>query len=196
MRAWLGIMFAALLVSSCQSDSPVDFAPMTFTRYHPIFMDVSSIEIVEEYKSPLRPPYVEHLLPYSPAEAVNIWVRDRLRAIGLEKTMQVIIREGSVKSTLLHKDNSIEDFLTIDQDYKYDTKLEVELRIYGSGAMSEASVSVKADKSITISENASVYRRNALFRQMIRELMEKVNAELEKNIYMHLSGYINYSQNP
>lgn len=186
-----------LALGACAKDSPVDYPPLNFTRYQPIHLNVASIEFVNEYKSPLRSPNVEHLMPYSPEDAMRIWVKDRLRAVGPEKSLQVIIRDASVVVTELHKDNSIEDFLTIDQDRRYDAKLEVELRIYGSAsALSEANVSVKAARSLTMSENASVNQRNAKFRQVIGEMMEGVNAELEKNIFMYMASHINYSQNP
>lgn len=189
---------ALLMLSSCVGDgSPVDFAPLTFVRYQPIYLNVSTIQFVNEYKSPMQPPYVEHLMPYSPEDAMRIWVKDRIRAVGPEKSLQIIIKDASVKATELHKDSSIEDFFTIDQDRRYDAKLEVELRIYGSAsALSEANVSVKAARSITMSENASVNRRNAAFREMIASMMENVNAELEKNMYQYMGNYINYSQNP
>lgn len=189
---------AMLMLGSCShDDSPVDFKPLTFVRYQPIYLNVSTIEFVQEYKSPMKAPYVEHLMPYSPEDALRIWVKDRIRPVGPEKSLQVIIKDASVTATELHKDSSFEDFFTIDQDRRYDAKLEVEMRIYGSAsALSEASVSVKAARSVTMSENASVYRRNAIFRQMIAELMETVNAELEKNMYQYMGNYINYSQNP
>lgn len=189
---------ALLFIGACSGDgSPVDFPPLTFTRYEPIFLDVSNIEIVDEYKSPTQPPYVEHLLPYSPAEAMRIWVKDRLRAIGSSKSLQVIIRDGSVKATELHKDNGIEDFFTIDQDYRYDAVLEVELRIYEYGSpLSKANVSTTVRKSITMSENAGAQRRNGIFRKLIADMMDQANAELERNMFLYMGNYISYSQNP
>ncbi len=188
---------AAFGLTSCASESPVDFPPLSFLRYQPIFLNVTSIEFVDEYKSPMRSPYVEHLMPYSPADAMRIWVKDRIRAVGPDKVLQVIIKDGRVTASQIHKDSSIEDFFTVDQDRRYEAALDVEMRIYGSdGAMSEASVVVKATRSITMSENASVWRRNYEFRKMIFEMMEAVNAELEKNIYQYMGGHINYSRMP
>jgi len=189
---------AFLVLCSCGGDdSPVDFKPLTFVRFQPIYLNVSNIEYVQEYKSPMRAPNVEHLMPYSPEDAMHIWIKDRIRPVGPEKMLQVIIKDASVVAIELHKDSSFEDFFTVDQDRRYDAKLEVELRIYGSkSALSEANVSVKAARSVTMSENASLYRRNAIFRQLIADMMESVNAELEKNMYQYMGNYINYSQNP
>jgi hypothetical protein len=184
---------ALIVVMACAPSGPVDFKPLTFTRFQPIYFDVSSIEVVEEYKSPMRQPYVEHLLPYSPAEAMRVWVKDRLRAIGSNRTLQVIVKEGSVKTTTL----SSKSWFAFDDKRRYDAVLTVELRIYGpSSAMSEASVIVTANRSIILNEKASVYERDAAFRQMIADMMETLNAELERNMFKYMANYINYSQNP
>jgi hypothetical protein len=193
----LSLLAAATLAGCASNDSPVDFPPLSFKRYQPIFLNVKSVEFVDEYKSPMRSPNVEHLMPYSPAEAMRIWVKDRLRIVGSDKVLQVIIKDGRVTASQIHKDNSIEDFFTIDQDRKYEAALDVELRIYGTESpLSEANVIVKATRSFTMSENASVWRRNYEFRKMIYEMMEAVNAELEKNMHQHMAAHINYKLSP
>lgn len=183
MKPWILAALAALLLSACDSKpQPVEYKPLYFTQYQPIYMAVSSIEIVEEYKSPGRLPNVEHLVPYSPAEAMRIWVRDRLRTSGGDKTMQVIIKNGSI----VHGSGDL-----------YNARLEVELRVYGSrSVVSEASVFATATRGVTVPAGASGSQRNMIFRKMIGEMMDEFNAELEKNIFMFMGDYISYSQSP
>lgn len=188
---------AAWLLVGCTPDSPVDFPPLTFVRYQPIHIDVSNIEIIDDYKSPLKSPYVEHLFPYSPAEAMRIWVKDRLRAVGGDKTLQVIIKDGSVVSVPITKNSQLQEWIALNRDKRYDAKLDVELRIYGpNSALSLANVTVAATRSVTISEKATVSQRDFLYRQMIAELMETINAELEKNIFLYMGNHISFSQSP
>lgn len=183
-------------LAACTKNT-VRFPPLSFTRYHPIYLNVSNIEFVEEYKSPLGAPNVEHLMPYSPFEAIKIWTKDRIRAVGNDKFLQIIIKDGSVKEAPLSTPEGIKGLLTISQDRRYDAILDVELRIYGGNrAMSDANVHVIAKRSITMSEDASAYTRDAEFRRMIADMMMTMNAELEKNMYQHMGSYINYSQNP
>ena len=165
---------------------------LNFTHYQPISLDVSNMDIVEDYKSPMHTPNVEHLMPISPAEAMRIWVKDRLRAVGFDKTLQVVIKDASVISTPLPLADGSES-----RNRKYDARLEVELRIYGSGrAMSEASITVAVTQSNNISESASLAERKAIYRQMIFDLMDSANAELEKQIFKYFTRYINYAQTP
>lgn len=185
------------ILSACQSAKPVDYKPLSFTRYQPIYMAVSDIKLIEEYKSPMKPPNVEHLIPYSPAEAMEVWVKDRLRTVGGNKRVEIIIRDGSVVANELAKQEGFKGFLTVDQDKRYDARIEIEMRVYGdTSAISEASINVNSLRSVTMAENASVSTRNVVFRKMIADLMEGLNAELEKNMYQYLGTYISYSNNP
>lgn len=187
-----------LLLTGCKSVHPVEYPPLHFTQYQPIYMTVSSIELVEDYKSSMRPPNVEHLIPYSPAEAMRIWTRDRLRtAASSKKTMQVIIRNGSVTaSNGSSRAISWIPWVGGGGNTRYDAKLEVELRIYGEGVISEASVFINATRNATFSDKLSAADRNLAFRKLIADMMEEFNAETEKNMFMYFGNYISYSQSP
>jgi hypothetical protein len=187
-------LLAGVMLSACQGHyQPPPPMELGFTRYQPIYLNVGVIENVDEYKSPMTLPNVEHTLPYSPTEAMHIWVQDRLRAVGVNKTLQVIIKDASVVETDLPKPGGVQGFFTDSQDKRYDAKLEVELRIYGDDALSEANIHVSASRTTTIGEHASVAEREAVFRKLIFTLMDAMNAELEKNIYQYFGNDISYS---
>lgn len=194
MRLSLIPLFALMLsftgCSYVQSDTP---APLSFKRYQPIILNVGTVEFIDEYKSPGKAPNVEHLLPYSPEEAMRIWVKERIRATGNESTLQVIIKDGSVISTPLATSTGVMTFLGLAQDKRYDLNLVVEMRIYGRGsAISEASIQVSAQRTISITDNTSLHERNVAFQRMIAEAMESINAELEKNMFAYFGNYITY----
>jgi hypothetical protein len=191
MKKWILITSLALL-AACSKDV-VEYQPLSFTRYQPIFMAVSSIEVVDEYKSPQHPPYIEHLIPYSPAEAMHLWVRDRLRTAGGNKTMQIIIHQGPVTATDTQSGSGLSFSSSM---RRYDAKLEVELRIYGDGVISEASVFVSGTRSMTISASASDSERNKAFRKLIGDMMDEFNAEMEKNLFQYMGKYISFTQTP
>lgn len=185
------LALAALLLASCsQSTPPVVPKNIGFKRYQPIMMNVSKIDVIEEYRSPMRNPNVEHLLPVSPAEAMHTWVKDRLRVGATEKSMQVIIKDASVISTPLPKPEGVAGIVNLGNDRRYDARLNVEMRIYGDGAMSEASIEVTATRSININERTSVHEREVIFRRMVFDLMETMNAALEKNMFQYFGNYI------
>lgn len=186
-----------LLFSSCVDVSVPAGGPMpNFKRYQPIYMNVSKIEVIEEYKSPMRMPNVEHLMPYSLADAMQIWVKQRMKARGGNKTMQVIIKDASVIEKELPGSNGLFDVFSSTPDREYNARLEIEVRVYGDAALSEASVNVIATRSLQMNKNDNVSLRDQKFRAMVGEMMTSVNAEMEKNIFQYLGEYVNFSLNP
>ncbi|NBX03363.1 MAG: hypothetical protein EBR02_04765 [Alphaproteobacteria bacterium] len=188
-----GLATLALLLSNCDQVQSTIPSPLTFTRYQPIILDVGDVQIIEEYQSPKTAPYVEHLMPYSPAEAMRIWVKDRIRASGNEKSLQVIIKDARVMSSTLPSGSGVLGVVGLSKDKRYDLTLAVEMRIYGrSAAMSEANVNVSTTRFITIADTASSHEREVQFRKMVGDSMEVINAELEKNIFTYFGHYITY----
>lgn len=190
-------LFALLfLLTACGEVNPPSYPAPSYRQYQPIYMKVSSIEVVEEYRQPMRLPNVEHLMPYSPADAMQIWAKQRLKASGGSRTMQVIIKDASVVQKDLPTKGGISGLLTVEQDKQYDARLEVEMRIYGDAALSEASVNVVANRMMTMSESASVADREVKFQQLLKDMMQTTNAELEKNIHQYLNAYVDYTRAP
>lgn len=182
-----------LLLASCGKSAPVEYKPLYFSQYQPIYLNVSSIEVVEEYKSSMRPPFIEHLIPYSPAEAMRIWVRDRLRSTGGDnKTMQVIVKNGGVMATTA----STSAIPLVPGETRYDAKLEVEIRIYGANVISEASIFVNATRTLKLPSGANDRTKQIAFRKLIADMMDEFNAEMEKNLFMYMGKYISYSYSP
>jgi len=191
------LLFTGMLLAACEQPVAPEPGPsINFTRFQPMYFDVAKIEMVDEYKSPMQPPNVEYLLPVSPAEAMHRWVKDRLRTVGMDRSMQVIIKDASVIATQLPKPQGVNGFFTDSQDKRYDAKLSVEIRIYGEGAMSEANVTASVTRSITINQKASVAERTAIFRRLVYDMMDAMNAQLEQNMFMYFGKYISYSHTP
>jgi hypothetical protein len=197
MRPWI-LLFGLLAFTACDAgpnNRPVEYKPLYFTQYQPIYLAVSSIEIVDDYKPPLKPPYIEHLVPYSPSEALGIWVRDRMHAGGGDKMMQVIIRNSSVRVSG-GRPTGLGGLIPFYGDNLYNAKLEVEMRIYGESVISEASIFVNATRSMVLSSTAGDDLRNKAFRKLISDMMDEFNAEMEKNLFMYMGNYISYNQMP
>lgn len=191
--------FLALVVvafmTSCAAPQPSEQPPISFSKYPAINVNVAKIEVIETYKSPLAPPNIEHLMPYSPTDALKIWIKDRLRATGSEKLLQITIVDAAVTSTNLSKPTGFLSLFTVAQDKKYDARLEVTMRIYGDAALSEADTSVTVTRDITIPENASVASRKTAYEQMLHELMDMLNEKLEHNMQTYFGNYVSVSAN-
>lgn len=184
-----------LAVNGCY-DAPTPEPPkkIAFKKYAPFYLNVAYVNVTEEYKSSGTAPYVEQYFPTSPAQAMKNWVEERIRPIGKDRYLQVIIKDASVKEVQLPVTQGVKGLFTNDQSQRYDAKLEVEMRVYGSSsAMSEASLNIAATRSATIAENASADAREKLFQKITLDLMDEANAELERNILAYFGNYIDYN---
>jgi hypothetical protein len=192
---------ATLLLTAC-NDTPPPAPPATlsFANQPKLSLNVGRIDVVEEYKSPQRAPNIEHKLRISPASAMQLWVRDRLRAQAApgseaaSKWVQVIIKDASVTEKDLPKTSGFKGYLTNDQDKQYDASIAVEVRVYGSAPLSEANAEASARRNITLPENASPAQRNAAIDRLIIDTAQMLDATLEKNMQSYMSGYLRSSR--
>lgn len=183
------ILLTLTLAACVDTPPPPQAKALSFAQYAPITLDVADVQVNTNYRSPLAAPNVEHLFPTPPAEAMKIWVRDRIRPVGMARRLEVNIIDASVKEVPLERTKGIKGAFTKDQAKRFDARMEVEMRIYGTSPLSEASLNVIATRSQTLAEDASPAARDAVFDRMTAELMTSVNAELEKNIYQYFSNY-------
>lgn len=182
------------LLGACTDGAPAPRldAP-SFAASTPISFTIRDVQVREEYKSPLAPPNVEHFFPATPAESVKQWVAERIRTTGHERTLEVVIKDASVIEVPLPRTEGFKGIFTKDQALRYDASLVVELRMYGpESALAEASTEVRVTRSDTVGEDASPAAREQLFWRMNNELMQALNAELEKNIYQYFGPYLDY----
>ena len=187
------LLLPLLAMAACSSPEIEPRKKLGFKQYPPINLNVASVEVKEEYQSPLSHPNVEQEFRTTPAEAVEIWVNDRIRTTGGSKRLVVIVKDASVTTDALPRTGGFKGMYTIDQKERYNARLEVEMRIYGEKALSEASINVVATRSDTAAENFSPLERDQLFDRMVHDLMALLNAELEKNFQMYFSAYLDYS---
>ena len=187
-------LVALFLLSSCAPEAaPPEPAPLSFKQYQPFHINVAEAQITEEYKSLGRAPNVEHQLPLNLSDAMRIWAQDRIITDGKQGILDVIIQDASVKEIRLPVEGGVRGVFTNDQQARYDARLKVEMRIYnGVTAISAANLSVEAKRSRSIAESASPYERQKQLDELVRGVMVEINAELEKNILLYFSNYMNY----
>lgn len=161
-----------------------------YARYLPLYLKVYKISVIEEYKSPKHAPNVEHLLPTTPAEAVESWA-GRLRTSGGPYNMEVVVRDGSVISTPVPLRSGEDPASAV---RRYDARLEVEISIYDRGGKLQARVASTANRSAFIREQASAEDRQHIFHHMLLDLVDTANGDLERKMYTSFRPYIDFTK--
>jgi hypothetical protein len=186
--------FALVIFSlaSCQATAPtLVFPELTFQHMKSLSLNVAKLETMSSYKPPMSAPNVDHLFHTSPAGALGRWAEDRLRAVGKNGFARFTIIEASVTETQLDMKKGIIGAFTKDQSERYDAVLEAKLEIYDDSGLSIGFARAKATRSVTVREDSSVNQREQAWFRLTEELVRDIDAELEKNISMYLSRWLN-----
>lgn len=183
-----------LFLAACNAPAPVTYAPIRFDDRSKIYLDVASINVQNESEPKLSAPYVGHLSPVTPELAMQNLVNDRLKASGRNKNLVALIKKAEIIEEKLPVTQGFEDLFKNEQEAKYTATAVLELRIYGDRAVSLASTEIRANRFMTLAENASLQERDAMLYNLTRALTEDLNAEMDKNIQQYFANFVHYSR--
>ena len=179
------------LLTACESPlKEVKYPDLRFTHLPVIQLDVARIEIVEQYRSPLQAPYVEHELPLAPARAMRNWARDRLRAAGQSGVAKFIIVDASVKAEALRKKKGLKAAFTLDQAARYDARLEAKLEVEVAAGLGKGFATATATRDRTMPEKVSINERDDILYGFVEAAANDFNRVMAANIERHLAPFI------
>ena len=185
------LMVLILGLPGCTNDvvDPV-FPNISFTHRQPIKLEIGRVEIKNEYFSPSTHPNVEHEFPISPAKAVFQWVRGRLRPVGKNGSIIIIIRDASVIEVPLALKRGLKEVFTRQQSHRYDAVIDLRVEVRESDNSVQAIVQSVAKMSRTVPENLSIKAREEIWFKLTEEMMEDLDKSLQKLIYKHLKKWL------
>lgn len=167
-----------------------DLSPPTFQNQPQFSLDVVDIQVRSEYV-PTGNNHVEQRFRTTPAQGVEIWARDRLRAAGSDGVLEVVIEEASVVETPLQVKTGIQGAFTKEPSTRYDGTLEVELRLYKDGrAVSKSHIDARVTLTREILEKAAISEYDELYAAMTREMITKLDAQLTHGMREYLADYM------
>ena len=188
------VIFALVIVAGlagCETPVPKPVFPdLTYGHLPPIGLAVARIEVVPAYVSPAKKPNVEHLFPVAPAAAAARWLRDRLQAVGGRGLVRATVLQGGVVEVPLEKTTGLKGMFTVNQSERYDAVLEVRIRIFREDGSEAAMVTSRAERSRTVAEDITPYAREKIWFVMTEALLNDLNAQLERQIRTHFTGYL------
>ncbi|WP_169543422.1 hypothetical protein [Sneathiella aquimaris] len=180
-----------VVLASCVSvPEKQQYADITFQHLAPIRLDVGEIRVVNEFRSPLKAPNVEHELPVKLDKSIQRWSQDRLRAVGNSNAYAVLtIKDASVIEKELPKTTGLTGLFTKDQVVSYEFNVNVELQVVTiNGSKGLALAQARREKSI--SEEATLNERDRLYFNQTEIIMQDFDKEMEKNIRNFLTPFL------
>ena len=189
--ALAGLMAGLALLGACANQVERPICPELRFSQLPVFeLDVARVDYVDRYNAPGAPPYVEHLFPQVPEAMVQNWALHRFQAAGVTRSARVILTDAHVTSEALATTTGIEGWFTIDQEEELDARAAVTIEIFDDLGGREGYIKAEARLSRTLPENLTLNERDAIAYEMTEQLIMALDAEVEKAVRTHLSGYL------
>lgn len=192
MKKFFALALTALALASCQ-DAPAPSAPagIHFGNKPPIRLNVAQLQVNSAYQPPMKLPNVDHQMPTPPLMAINQWAGQRFAPAGSQGTLEIVIEDASVKETPLPKKDGITGFFTDDQEARYDAHIKVTIRLYdGVNTIAANEAQAEVSRWRTINEKATVAQREAMFNNMLQEMMLQLDAEADARVRQYFGRSI------
>jgi len=181
----------ALVLAACQTPPPVQRLPdLTYGHLDRLNLDAAAIEVVSEYRSPMKEPNVEHFFPTSPQTALERWAADRLDAAGRQGIARFVIKDARGTATPLAIDKGLTGAFKKEQSVRYEASIEALLEIVDERGFRKGFASARVSRTRTLGEDATLNERDKTWFDLTEAVMRDFNAEMEKNIRQYLGVFL------
>jgi len=181
---------AAAPLAACQSAPPPKYPDIAFGHLKPYRLAVARIDVVNEYREPLKKPNVEHEFPIAPGRAAERWVRDRLQAGGGDGVAKVIIKEASaIETSLRKKTEGVRAFLTTEPSERYDVAIEMIIEVSNNRGNRDG-IEARFSGNRGVLENVSLNDREKTQYELTRQVMDGLNEILDREIGRRLGVWL------
>ena len=157
MQIWryVVIIFAVVAgLGGCQTTASVTPAT-TVDEFVPLAINARRLEIIDNWKMPVEPPYVGHRAQILPSNLLAKWASQVLQPSGGSGELVFDISRASVTRSALPLEVGIETLLTDQQESKIKAEFDVKIMWLQPVGGNQALVQLQADHSLTIPESAS-----------------------------------------
>tara|TARA_A100001037_G_scaffold285747_1_gene293378 strand:+ start:125 stop:757 length:633 start_codon:yes stop_codon:yes gene_type:complete len=161
-----------------------------FKDIPPYLVDVAAIEVINRYRSPFNDPYVEHLSPVTPADAIRSWASARFRAVGQEGTLLVTIADGSIEGKSLDTNKDFKALFILEQGANFVGTLSVTLEVLDAQNASLGSIVAYSSASRTLAEDASLTDRDYAMFYVTQALLDAFDSEASRQIDKHFHLFL------
>ena len=189
-RRAMGVLLLAAVAACSTPPKREQFAELTYAHLAPFRLDVAVVDVIDETRPTTAAPHVAHLFPVAPATAAARWAKDRLVAVGASGSALYTVVEASAVEAPLERTTGLKGMFTIDQSERYDAAIEVRLSVQKPAGQPSAAITVRAERSQTVPEDATLNERERVWFDLTEKLMTDLDARLEAEIRRTLAAFL------
>lgn len=192
---FLFVCLAVIGMMGCTTSPPQGrVAVETFEHLQPVYLDVSRIEVQDQYALPMQAPHVEHNLVNPPYNAAFNMMRRAFQSDGANDILELNIVEASVLKTKVEDPSPSFKLWQKQYGRKYDGNLRVEIVLKRSvppyEVIGQGNVSAKRElilpESMSLSEQEVAI--NSMTEKMITDLRKGLIAVLDEQFGLWPEG--------
>ena len=156
--ALLGMIFiGGCLLSGCAATKAPPAAPPSFdaSDYQALRLDARSLQLIENWQMPMKPPYIEHTLEPNMSSLIIQWASRVLIPVGGSGEVILDISQASVSLTDLEKSNNVISLFSNQQESEIRVDIKARMMWIQPIGNKQGTVKIVASASKTVPETAS-----------------------------------------
>jgi hypothetical protein len=186
---WLLLIIG--LLHACAGDyETFEPPPLDFSDRPALNLAVERIDVDNVYRPVGAPPYVDHLMRVSPEAATRALLMQRLRAVGGPDRLQAVILEASVQEETLEPETGVRGYLTTEATARLQGRIKVRIDQLDPAGMVTRSASTTVARTRTIPEGVGYAVRERIGYELVRDLVDDLDAGLSANIHESFAGLV------
>ena len=148
----------------------------------PIWLDISTVDVVAAYTPGSAATHIENRLPKSPAEQFEEWAGARLVPEGAQGTLQVTIVRASLTEEELETAKGFKAFFRDEQSRLVRVEFEGVFQFSDPGAGRSMTLTVRSGYEHSIAESASISEADEIRMGVVTEGLALFDQEFRKEL--------------
>lgn len=182
------VVLACLLAACAREYQSFRPPPLDFGDRPPLALAVDRVTVQSAHRPQGAPPFVEHTLALTPEAATRQLLEHRLEAVGGTGSVQAVILDASVEEESLAKQEGVRGYLTTEPTARLRGRIKVRIdRLDENGDMLRA-VTTEVSRTRTLLENTPYAQRQQLGYELVRDLVNDLDAALISSIRENLES--------
>lgn len=183
--AFMGVV-ALVTLAGCSEGPPDSRLPeLTFANMQPLAVEAARVEVINNYKPPMKEPNVEHTFPLPPALAAEKLVQNQIIAAGTQHVLRALIEDASVVREKLPVETGFTDMFVREPAEKLKARVLLRFELVNENApdIVLGHANVVATREKTLIEDISPADRDAAYfeltKALTQDLREGFNASVK-----------------
>jgi hypothetical protein len=164
------------------------FPPMQWTSAPPIKLDVSQLQIVNQYAPSNTPPHIEASVPRTLLDAADHWAQQRLLPSGPDGTARLVITDASIVEVPLQTPPGATP--PASPTARFDAHIAVRLEFLRPDGTSRGNVTAEAKATRSITNDLAgpdIARQQYL---LVADTLHSLNVVFDSTIHQQLASVI------